>query len=307
MGLGQLHSVRHAHRREKFPGIEVMPYFFEYPRMTICGPSYHNPVHAVALEGSLGLDGVGNIPITYYRYVHTGVLLDFAYEGPVCLSLVHLGTGAAVDGESLYAHILQPFGQLDNDFAVLIVTQAGLYGDWQFDGLDHGLSDCHQFVRLAKHSAPCAPTGDFLDRTAEVDVHKIGPVASCYLCCALDHTGGFHHGLWNVTVNLQTYGCLEIIGAHFGNGFGSISNKAIGRDEFGIDHIRSILFAYPAESGVRDVFHRGEEQRPGAQIYLISYLHAQVLQQLNVFGILTLWANVLKITEANVHKNGGFH
>ena len=81
--------------------------FMKDPGATECGPAYHHCIHPITLKGLLGLLGRGDIAITDDRDADVGMILDLTDEGPVGFARVHLCACAAVQGEGLYATVLQ--------------------------------------------------------------------------------------------------------------------------------------------------------------------------------------------------------
>src|SRR3712207_7434551 len=68
--------------------------------------------------------------------------------------------------------------------------------------------------------------------------------------------------------------------------------------EFGVHHVGSELFAHQPECRIGHIFHRGEQQRPFAQIYMV-YLHISLclLASLSVALSLALGRNALRSEE----------
>lgn len=86
--------------------VQVFLHLTEYPGTTESGTSYHDSIHAIPLKALLGTLGRGDIPIADDGDMHAGIVLHLAYQGPVGLTGVHLGTRPSVYGKSLYATIL---------------------------------------------------------------------------------------------------------------------------------------------------------------------------------------------------------
>ena len=235
-------------------------------------PAHHNAVHAVTVEILFGFLGGIDVAVADDGNGHTGIVLHLPYEGPVGLALVHLLTGAAVDGQGLDACILQAFGQLDYDLGVLVPAQAGL----DRHRFGHGLHDHpgyhHHLVRLPHHPGAGPAARYFVDRAAEVDVNHVAAVASGYLCRVVGHPGRLHHRLGNVSVYLDGHRSLLRDGLHLSLRLDGIPDKSVGRDELGIHHRRPLLAAEDAEGRVRHILHRREQHRPFSQIY-IPYSH----------------------------------
>ena len=226
--LGQCHTLPHSHLRQYLPGLQVMLYFPENPRMPVCGPAYHDAVHTVAVERLPGLLRGVDVPVANYRDVHAGVLLDFPYQGPVGFSGVHLAACPSVYGKCLYARILQTLGELHDDFRVFVPAQAGLYGDWQLHRVHHHAGDLDHLVRFLHHPGPCPAPGYLADRAAEIYVHQVCPVPSRDAGRVFRHPGGVDHCLRDVAVYLDAYRGLVVIGHELGEGLLRVTYQPVG-------------------------------------------------------------------------------
>ena len=67
-------------------------------------------------------------------------------------------------------------------------------------------------------------------------------------------------------VDLYAYGSLPFVGAELCEGLGGIANQPVGRYELGIYHVGPLRAAEQPEGNVSDVLHRGQQQRPPAQV-----------------------------------------
>ena len=234
--------------------------------------AHHDPVHAVAVEHLLrALRGI-DVAVADDGNVHPGIVLDFADEGPVGLALVHLAAGAAVDGEGLDAHVLQPFGEVHDDLGAVVPAQAGLHRDGCLDGFHDGFRDGDELVRLAHHAAAGAPARDLGHRAAPVDVDRVGPVPAGELRRAVGHPGRIDHRLGDVPVDLDRDGGLLLERAHLGDGLRGVADEPVRGDELGRDHRRPGLAAQDAEGRVRHVLHRRQHHGALAQVD-VRYLH----------------------------------
>ena len=197
--------------------------------------------------------------------MHTGIVLHLPYQGPVGAAPIQLAAGPAVDGKGLDADILQALCKFYYYLAVLVPAEACLDGNGLMYGLYHRFGNGHHLVGLAHHSAP-GPAGRYFGyRAAEVDVDNIGSVASCKLGGVVGHTGGLHHVLKYVSVNLDAHRSLLGEGVHFGDSLVGVAYKALGGNEFRVNHGRSLLLAQDAERDVRNILHRRQEQGFGAK------------------------------------------
>src|SRR5688572_23576973 len=96
--------------RWSFAVLDKMFDFLEYPWIANSCATDHDPIHAVTAFKVPGLFGRVNIAIPKNRYAHALILLDLAYQGPVCRSFIHLHPGSSVDSECLNPDILQTLG-----------------------------------------------------------------------------------------------------------------------------------------------------------------------------------------------------
>ena len=85
------------------------------------------------------------------------------------------------------------------------------------------------------------------------------------------HAGGFYHGIGIVPVYLDADGCLLGKGFHFGDGLCGVADQPVRRDEFGIDGGRPLLAAEDTEGGVRNILHRGQQNRFFPQVYVSDF------------------------------------
>jgi len=98
----------------------------KYPGVTNTGPANHDTINAISMPVFQCFFRRVDIAIAKYRNMHPGVFFNPGYPTPVCNAFVHLFSGPGMNGEGLYANILEPFGYFDNIDAVLIPTQSGL-------------------------------------------------------------------------------------------------------------------------------------------------------------------------------------
>ena len=106
--------------------------------------------------------------------MYSGIAFHLAYQGPIGLTGVHLGTRAAMDCERLYATVLQLFSQISDNKTVIIPPQTRLHGDRSADSFHHVSRDVKQQRYVAKHARTGPLAGYFLYRTAEIQVNQVG-------------------------------------------------------------------------------------------------------------------------------------
>ena len=242
-----------------------MLHFAEYPGPADTAASYHNRIYTISLKALFGTSGRSHIAVSYNRYVHTWVILDFSYQSPVCLACIHLRTGTSVNGQCRNAAILQLLCQVHYYFMIGIPSQSGFHGDRYFDCIYHGTGYFQHLGDILQHAGsgpfPCY----FLYRATEVDIQYIR-------LCFFYNPGGTHHGFRVFTVYLNGDGAFFIADGQFLSGFIDGTYQSITRDELGVYHIGSKLFAHQAKSGVSDILHRSQKYRAFAQVY-VAYFH----------------------------------
>ena len=90
----------------------------------------------------------------------------------------------------------------------------------------------------------------------------------------------FYHCFRVSAVNLYGYGAFLIVDIQLLHRFTYRAYQCICRYKFGIYHISTELLAHQAKSGVCYIFHRSQENRVSAQVY-ISNLHCCMF----IFGL----------------------
>ena len=240
-----------------------MLHFAEYPGTADTAASYHNRIYTISLKALFGTSGRSHIAVSYNRYVHTWVILDFSYQSPVCLACIHLRAGTSVNGQCRNAAILQLLCQVHYYFMIGIPSQSGFHGDRYFDCIYHGTGYFQHLGDILQHAC----TGTFachaLHGAAEVDVEYIG-VGLLY------NARRFHHCFRVPPIYLYGYGALGIADIQFLFGFVDGAYQCVGRYELRIYHICTELLAHQAEGRVGDVLHRGEEYGAWAQVYIFN-------------------------------------
>ena len=193
--------------------------------------------------------------------MHPGIVLDLSDKGPVRFAFVHLAACATVDGKSLDPAVLQPFGELHDDLALVVPTQAGLDSDRFPDSLDDASCDHHHLVGLFHHAGPGSSCSDLAHGAAEIDVYQVAAVSTYYLLGVVGHPGRFDHGVWVASIDLDTYRGLLVRSLEFGVSLLGIADQPFGGNELGVDHVCSLLTADPPEGCVRHILHRCQQHR----------------------------------------------
>ena len=197
--------------------------------------------------------------------MYARVALHLAYERPVGLSGVHLAACAAVDGERLYAAVLQLLSQLGDDEVVAVPSKSGLDRHGHVDRLDHLARDFEHERHIAQHAGSGTFARHFLDGASEVDVYHVG-LGLFHDLGSLDHRGGVS------AVNLYAHGPFFVVEHHLVERGAYRADDGLCRYELGIYHGGAKPLAEHAEAYVGDVFHRRQKEWACAQVY-ISYFH----------------------------------
>ncbi len=152
-------------------------------------------------------------------------------------------------GDGGYTAVLQGFGQVYDDAAVVVPSGARLYGHRQVYGINNGTGDFEHFLWLAQHSRSGAFAGNFFDRASEIDVQNIR-------AGGFGDASGFDHRIHIAAVNLYGCGALGIVDVQFACRGCNIAYQRVRGHKFGIGHISSHFLAYQAEGRIGHVLHR---------------------------------------------------
>ena len=261
MPLSKCNPVCDTHLRQKFPSVEIVLYFLEYPRMTICGTAYHHAVNPISVKVFFCLLRRIYVAVSDNGDAHPRVFLYLSDQGPVCFSLVHLAACASVNSKRLNADILQPFCEFNYDFRVLVPSKAGLYGNRQLDCFHHLSGDFDHLVRFSHHPRAGTAACYLADRTSEIDVYKVRSMSACNLCRLLRHLRRIYHRLRNVAVNLDSDRRFVVICDQFFKRLACIADESVRRDELCVHHVCTELLADEPEGCVGHVLHRCQKQR----------------------------------------------
>src|SRR6185503_8131585 len=108
-----------------------MPDLPEYPGIADSRTSHHDAIYSVSVPILQRLLRAVDISIAKNGDLYMRVVLHFSDKGPICLSLVQLIPGPAMNGQGGNTHILQPHGHLLDVPGTFIPPKAGLYRDGQ--------------------------------------------------------------------------------------------------------------------------------------------------------------------------------
>ena len=151
-----------------------------------------------------------------------------------------------------------------------IPSEAGFHRDGNADGINHGACD----VKHERHVLQHAGSGSFschaLYGTAEIEVKDVGVGGFFHNLCRIAH------GFREAAVYLDGNGTLVGTDAKLLEGLRHRSHEGIGCHKLAVDHGGSHPPAQQAESYVRHVLHRGEEERARPEVD-VSYFQGWFL------------------------------
>ena len=222
----------------------------ENPRVADGGPADHDSVHSVAFSVKDGFLGGVDVTVADNGDGHARVGLHGSDEAPVGLPAIHLGARAPVNGDGLYANVLQPLRHFHDGPARLVPAQARLDRDGQIDSLDHRSSERHHLGDVLQYGRSRALAHDLADGAAPVDVDEVGLALGGNL-------RGCNQGAFVVTENLYPEGPLFLVELHLFQALIYLPRQRVGGDELGDEHVRAVLLADHPESMIRDALHGG--------------------------------------------------
>ena len=239
----------------------------EQPRIAEAAPPDHGHVRAGELQDAHRVLRGEDVAVGDDRHGHR--LLHLPDGDPVRLPAVHLGTGAAVDGDGADARLLQHFCQLHRVDAALVPAPAHFYRHGHGAGLDHGLGQARRLLRVA-HQGGAVAVGHHLSHgAAHVDVDDVRAGHLRRDDGGLGHAGDIAAedlggGGTLVGRQLQQTAALFILIA-----------QRLGADQLRAAHTGAQLAAYLAEGHVGDAGHRRQIQL-GVDLY-VSDVHERLL------------------------------
>ena len=139
------------------------------------------------------------------------VTLHLADERPVRLARVHLRARPAVDGQRLYAAVLQLLCQFRDDQLLEVPSQSRLHRHGQFHGVHHLARNLQHLGYVLQHACARPFARHLLHRTAEVQVDDVGPRLLHDPC-------RFHHRLHVAPVDLYAHWALHVADGQFRDG-----------------------------------------------------------------------------------------
>ena len=162
-----------------------------------------------------------------------------------------------MNGECLYAAILQLLGKCGDYQIVAIPPEAGFHRHRNLHRIHHGARDVEQQRYVAKHARTGSFVSHFLYRTAEIDVEDVGTGSLGYL-------GSLHHRIHISAVDLNRRRAFSGLYAKLSGGAVDVSYQCIGRNKLGVHHIGTLLATNQSERGIGNVLHGSQHHRTGA-------------------------------------------
>ena len=233
--------------------------------MTKGSPSHHHGVYTIVVKGLFRLLWCGDVTIANDWDMDTRVVFHRFYQGPVSIAGIHLAARTSVNGQSLYAAVLQLFSQVRDDQVFFVPSQSRLHCYRCFYGFDNLSCDVKQERNVLEHPRSRTFSSHLFHRASKVDVDDVG-VHRFHYFSRLDHR--FHV----FAIDLNAYRSLLIIDVHLVESGLDATDDSVGRYKLSVDHRRPKPFAEHTEAYVRHVFHRSEEERTFTEVN-VSYLH----------------------------------
>src|SRR5574344_1125523 len=262
--LEHIHLPVERHRLVVPACVEVCTHILEEPRLTKGGTSNHYSVHSIVLKGICSLLCRTNISIAYHRYVHARICFDLTNECPVGVSLIHLTASATMNGQCLYATILQSFSQFEEERLTAfhspplgwyrierrsVPAKTRLHCDWNLDFLHHLTCDVEHELRRAQHTRTCTLSRHLLHRATEVDVKNVGVSLILHNLCRL------HHTVHISSIYLNCYRTLLVIHSDFLQRTTNTTDEGISTHKLRIHHAGTKLLAEQPKCLVGHIFH----------------------------------------------------
>ena len=196
----------------------------------------------------LGYGCRSDISIADDRDRDARIVLNLANQRPVGLTIIHLATCSSVNGESCNAAVLKLFGKSGDDLMLAVPSEASLDCNWDIDCLDHLTGDVEQQRHILQHSSSSALACHLLDRTPEVDVDDVRT-------SLLDNLGSLNHTLHITSIYLNHHRTFLLKNLELTHRTVDVADERIGRNELGIHHVGTELFALKTEANIGHVFH----------------------------------------------------
>ena len=155
-------------------------------------------------------------------------MFDFGNPLPAGLTVITLGPGAAMESQHLRPRILQSLGKFDNINFPIIPTEAGFNGNRYIYRRHDSFNNGFGHFRLPQQRRTTTFFGDFIDRTAHINVYRLGSVGHRFL-------GRFRHKVRPTVKQLDTDGIfLGINFHHLGQSAEMVNFR--GADHFCVQH-----------------------------------------------------------------------
>ena len=248
--------------------VQLVVYFLENPGTAKGGAANHHGIHAISLKRLARPLGGGDVAVADDGDAHPGIAFHLADERPVGLTGVHLRPGPAMDGQGLYAAVLQLFGQWHDDAVFHVPPQTGLGRHGHLHGIGHGTGYLEHTRDVLQQSRPGTFARHALHGATEVDVQHIGAGTFHH------NLGGIAHGHGVFAVNLDGYGPFGVTHGEFFQTLVDHTHQRIGGHELRVDHGGTEAAAKQTETDVGNVLHGCQQHRARTQVKC-SYFHIE--------------------------------
>ena len=151
-------------------------------------------------------------------------------------------------GKGDIAQNVQNEESVKEDLFEAIIGAITLDCNWDIDCLDHLTGDVEQQRHILQHSSSSALACHLLDRTPEVDVDDVRT-------SLLDNLGCFNHTRHIAPVDLDYHRTFLLKNLELTHRTVDAADERIGRNELGIHHVGTELFALKTEANIGHVFH----------------------------------------------------
>ena len=153
-----------------------------------------------------------------------------------------------MNGECLHSGVLQPFRHFLNIDRLLIPAQSCFYGNGEAGGFHASFGELNHEFKIFQHARTCAFTHDTLDRTAEIDVHKIR-------LHAINNSRGHRHRLFITAIELNAGGSFLRQDLHFLSAFIGAIDESVAGNKFRVQEISAMCLAKHTEGRITYILH----------------------------------------------------
>ena len=225
----------------------------EDPGVAYGGAADEDAVDAVTIAGFDDLLRGGDVAIAEDGDMQTRIGLGLADKGPVGLTTIHLGFGAAMNADGGNTNVLELLGKGDDGFVAIVVAETGFDGDGERGAADDGSGDLEELGDIFEHAGATPTAGDLADGAAPIDIDKVG------FCIGYDIDAG-KHGVFVVAENLDADGAFHFLEKHLAAAFLGVADEGFAGNELGDKDVGAMLLADLTERHVGDVVHGGKDE-----------------------------------------------